>query len=256
MNDGQQSHAAAPHLKHRKAFEAVLKNYQMSSRARQALGQVKLVLLLGASASGRNTVIDYLTKTGNYHFIVSDTTRPPRSNNGVMEQNGREYWFRSETEVLAELQAGDFLEAELIHDQQVSGISIRELEKAVTEHMTAINEVDVGGFDEILQTKPDTMGIILLPPSFAEWQRRLGSRGTMNPAELKNRMETAARIFTKGVEDERVAIVINDTILQAAHQVDQLAQSGLSGAIRQQAGRELAADLLGKTQALLSKLEV
>jgi guanylate kinase len=253
MNSGQPS-STAPHLEHREAFKAILQNYQMSSRARQALQQVKLVLLLGACASGRNTVIDYLTKTGDYHFIVSDTTRPPRANNGVMEQSGREYWFRSEEEVLEDLRNGEFLEAELIHDQQVSGISIRELEKADTDNKIAINEVDLGGFDEVLQSKPDTVGIILLPPSFAEWQRRLSSRGKMAPAELKNRTETAARIFTKAVEDERVAIVVNDTILQAAHQVDHIAREGVDKTDRQRKGRALAAELLAETQDLLQSL--
>ena len=44
----------------------------------------------------------------------SATTREPRENNGILEQNGREYFFRDETEMLADIKAGNFLEAEVI----------------------------------------------------------------------------------------------------------------------------------------------
>ena len=86
--------------------------------------------MISVTAGGRNTIIDQLLKSGDFHYIISDTTRHKRANNGVMEQDGREYWFRSEDEILADLKAGNFLEAAIIHNQHVSGISIRELKKA------------------------------------------------------------------------------------------------------------------------------
>src|ERR1700759_5108412 len=120
-------------LKHYQEFKAVLDSYQISDRARQAVQELKLALLLAPTSSGRNTIIRYQVGTGRYYYIISDTTRPPRVNDGVQEKNGREYWFRSEEEILADLKAGEYLEAEIIHNQQVSGISIRELEKAHSE---------------------------------------------------------------------------------------------------------------------------
>ena len=113
------------HLKHLDEFTDILANYQVSPRAIKSLKSVKLVLLIAPSAGGRNTLINRLMTTGRYNFIVSDTTRAPRVNNGLPEQSGREYWFRSEEEILSDLKNGEFLEAEIIHSQQVSGISIR-----------------------------------------------------------------------------------------------------------------------------------
>src|SRR4051812_45219052 len=109
-------------LKHKDDFEKVLAGCQLSDGAKQTLAQTKLLLLVGPSSSGRNTIINELVAEGGYHYIVSDTTRQPRVNNGVLEQDGREYWFRTEEDILADLQAGNFLEAAIIHDQQVSGI--------------------------------------------------------------------------------------------------------------------------------------
>lgn len=150
-------------------FEAALRDYHYSDRAKEILAQTKLVLLVGATASGRNTTIRELLKTDRYHFIISDTTRAPRKNNGVMEQNGVEYFFRSEEQMLEEIQNGEFLEAEIIHGRQVSGISIRELEKANQEHRIAINDVDIGGIQNVMALKPDTIPILMLPPSFDIW---------------------------------------------------------------------------------------
>src|SRR5699024_8737685 len=134
-----------------------------SDEAKALLARTRLVLLVGPSSSGRNTVINELLKTGKYHAIVSDTTRLPRVNNGIPEENGREYWFRAEADVLHDLQNGSFLEAAIIHKQQVSGISMRELAAAADEGKVAINEIEVVGADNIHAAKPDALFVFMLP---------------------------------------------------------------------------------------------
>ncbi len=245
---------SAMHLVHREAFKAALADYRISERAQKVLADTKLVLLTAATASGRNTIIDHLVLSGDYHFIVSDTTRPPRVNNGVPEQNGREYWFRDEEGMLRDIQQGEFLEAELIHDQQVSGISIRELEKATRENKVAITEVDLGGFLGVLQARPTTIAIVVLPPNFEEWQRGLTGRGAMNPIEFKRRIETAVRIFEVAAANKQVALVINDQVATAAQQIDQIAREGVVDQALQEKGRALAKQLQAQTQKLLDTL--
>lgn len=254
MNPTSEPTHSVPHLVHKEAFKTALANYRISERAQKVLADTKLVLLLAATASGRNTIIDRLVASGNYHFIVSDTTRPPRVNKGVPEQNGREYWFRNEEDVLADIRQGEFLEAELIHEQQVSGISIRELEKATREKKVAITEVDLGGFLGVIEARPETIGIIILPPSFDEWQRRITGRGDMNPVEFKRRIETAVRIFEVAATNERITLVINDEITEAATRVDEIARMGIAQRSSQESGRALARELQQQTQRLLDTL--
>src|ERR1700689_1309052 len=115
-------------LVHGAEFRSALRDYHLSKAALQTLSQTKLVILVAPTSSGRNTIIWQLLKTGDYYFIVSDTTRQPRINDGKLERDGHEYWFRSEAEVLTDIQQGKYLEAAVIHNQQVSGISIRELQ--------------------------------------------------------------------------------------------------------------------------------
>ncbi|MBX4197668.1 hypothetical protein KW801_03920 [Candidatus Saccharibacteria bacterium] len=202
-------------LRHYQEFKDILDKYHISSRAQQATKDLRLVLLLAPTSAGKNTIIRRQLKTGGYYFVVSDTTRPPRENDGVMEQNGKEYWFRTEEEMLADLKAGEFLESEIIHNQQVSGISIRELEKAQKEGKIAITDVDIKGVHSVIKAKPDTIVIMLLPPSFEEWQRRFAGRGHMRPDEQKRRLETSRNIFQEGLAQDYYHFVISENIEQS-----------------------------------------
>jgi guanylate kinase len=204
------------------------------------------------SASGRNTLINKLLATNHYNFIVSDTTRKPRINNDILEQNGREYWFRSEEDVLGDLKKGEFLEAEVIHNQQVSGISIRELEKASLNHKISVTDVDIGGIQQILKAKPDVTAILVLPPSFKEWQRRLSTRGHLHDNEYYRRMQTANKIFQEAIAMKNLLIVVNDSLEHATKQVDDIVK-GMIDLKAQKEARELIKTLLKKTQEALAK---
>jgi guanylate kinase len=211
-----------PALKHSQEFKEVLEHYQMSERAKNALEGLKLVLV-AATSTGRNTVIKELVKNYNYYFIVSDTTRPPQFRDGKMEENGVNYFFRTEEEVLADIRSGEFFEAELIHAQQVSGISIRELEKVKNLNKIAITDVDIGGIHNALQAKSDTKAMFLLPPSYEEWQDRISSRGRMTEHELRNRLRTAEKIFTSGLENTKnFNFIITEEVGHTAQVIDDI----------------------------------
>src|SRR5713226_691908 len=116
-------------LVHAAEFRKALVSYQPSELTKQVLKEVRLVLLVGPTSSGRNTLVSELVKSGDYYHIVADTTRERRKKDDeYIEENGREYWFRSEDEVLEGIQKGEYMEAALIHNQQVSGCNVRELE--------------------------------------------------------------------------------------------------------------------------------
>ena len=240
-------------LEYRQDFEDVLKDYRLSNSAAKILSEMRLAILSGPSGSGRNTIIEQLLKSGDYSYIVSDTTRQPRSNNGVMEVNGVNYWFRREADFIKDLKAGNFLEAEIIHNQQVSGISIRELEKAYRAGKIAITEVEIGGFKNILGLKPDVVGIFILPPSFEVWLDRLFNRGAITQAELSRRLSTGIRIFKEATTINSARIIINDDLGVALKAVDDIIKHG--NATGHDHGLEVAKYLLKRTRAYLDKRE-
>lgn len=240
-----------PYLEHYDKFEAVLANYHINEEAKKLLKKTKLVLLTSPTSSGRNAIIKELVKTGNYEYIVSDTTRPKRTNNGVEEQDGVEYWFRTEEEVLKDLEEGRYLEADIVHGQQVSGISMRELNKASDQNKIAIDEVYYIGIDKVKQVKLDTHAIFVLPPSFDVWMDRLMKRGDMTTEEVKNRLESAEIELQTTVERDYYRYVINDDLPKAVEDLRRIVEKGEYSSEEHQSGKDLAWLLLSKVKQQL-----
>jgi guanylate kinase len=213
-----------PKLAYYSEFREILADYIMSDRAKQALQGLKLVLLVAPTSTGRNTVIKELVENDNYYFVISDTTREPQIRDGKKEESGINYFFRTEEEMLADLEAGEYLEAAIIHEQQVSGISIRELEKVKNQGKVAITDIEIVGADNVMKAKPDTIAIFLLPPSFEVWQHRMSSRGHMSQPELINRLKSAQKEFEAALQHDYYNFVISDNVGQAAAIIDDIAQ--------------------------------
>lgn len=240
-------------LMHLAEFEKLLANYTPSTKTIATLARVPLVLLVGPTASGRNTLINLLVQTDRYYYIVSNTTRKPRKNNGVMEQQGVEYWFKTEEEFLADLKAGKFLEAAIIHKQQVSGINIAQLESAAEQGKIAVNEVENVGAAHIYAYKPDTLFIFLLPPDFPTWMERLRGRGDMDEAEVCRRLQSAKEEISLALGEDYYQFVVNYEIHEAAAAVDEIANGRALNPKKQAIGRNHAEQLLVEVQQYLSK---
>ncbi len=236
-------------------FRQVLANYRVSDAGKELLSDVRLVLLAAPTSSGRNTIIRELMKLDTYHYIISDTTRKPRMNDGQLEQNGLQYWFRSEEEVLTDLKEGNFLEAAIIHNQQVSGISLRELELARQEHKVAITDIEMVGVHNILEAKPDTTVIFVSPPNFDEWQRRLLGRGDMDPAEHIRRLNSSLHEFRHALDQPYYHFVVNDDLATAVEQIDALASTtGLQPTVERH-NREIVEELCRATEQYLRTVQ-
>lgn len=225
-------------------FQEALAGYEVSKHAKSILESTQLVILLGVFGAGRNSIINELCKSEKYYYIVSDTTRPPKVRDGVLELHGVHYYFRDESEMLRDIKKGEFLEAEVIHSQQVSGISIRELEKARNSGKVPITEVDLQGTVNILKTKPDTLMIFVVPPSYDEWIRRITAREEMSEQEFANRMATAQKILSSVLSSDAYKFVINDTLQKTASRVNELVKGGKHSEEHHQEAKNIATELL------------
>ncbi len=244
----------APHLTRREEFEAALQDYKVSDQGRKILRQTPLMVMVGPTSTGRNTLINELLKTGNYYFIVSDTTRPPRLNNGVWEQNGREYFFRTEDEMLDDIKSGMFLEAEVIHKQQVSGISIREIQKAHQQGKIAIADVEILGGISVANLKPDAWVIYLVPPSFEEWLDRINGRTPLTKGELRNRLEGAIKNFRLALESDFFTFIVNHDKSESVKVIADILRTGTHHKTDEPQVRELVRTLWEQTQEFLDQL--
>lgn len=231
-------------LKNIDEFREILKDYAPSERAIEAIQPIPMAVFTGVSGAGRNTIINHLVGTGRYHFIVSDTTRQPKVRDGELEQDGVQYHFRNEDAVLEDLKNGEFLEAEVIHNQQVSGISIRELEDGGKSGKILVTDVDVEGPANVLRVKPNVRVFFIIPPNYEEWLRRLHARETMSPEELANRTNTAIKIIKTGLANSDYSFVINVSSIESANMVDEQMKSGTIDLSHDREVREVAKKIL------------
>lgn len=240
-------------LEHLNEFQEILTDYRISETGRDIIRSTKLVLLIGPTSAGRNTIINALLKSGAYHLIVSDTTRSPRVNDGVLEKNGKEYWFREEIAVLDDLKKGLFLEAALIHNQQVSGISLREIKRAKRQDKIAVNEIEVVGMQNIIEAKPDTYAFFVAPPSFEIWMNRMEKRGSMVREEKLRRLRSAVKEYETALVSDFYAFIINDEFANSVEWIHQYVIEGVRDVEYQEHARAVIEKILLKTRRFLEK---
>ena len=204
------------------AIKDLLNGYAPTKDVTIELNKIQLTLLVAPTAAGRNSVIKHLVDLGDYHYIISDTTRPPRRNNGKLEKNGQVYWFKKESDFLGSLRKGEYIEAAVIHNQQASGININELIKASNENKYAITDIDFVGCSSILSLSKNVVPIFLLPPSFDVWMDRLNGRGVLSKDELQRRLFSAKKELNFALDNTNLTYVINNDLDDTVHKIDNL----------------------------------
>jgi len=205
----------------------LLKTYQPSQTTVQLVQDTPIVLLVGVSGAGKDTIKHKLVETGYYHEFISHTTRPPRSNHGVMEQDGVEYHFISLEDAKRMIEAGEFVEAKM-YGGKVYGTSVAEVQKAHDGGKIALNDIEVQGVAEYRKISPNVKAMFIVPPTYEEWRRRLmyryGSDGA-DPNELAQRTQTAIDELVHALEVDYYHFIINDTLERAVHVINEIAHS-------------------------------
>lgn len=221
--------------------------YRVPDSAVEILNNTKIAFIVGVSGAGKNTVLHKLLGTDKYHLIVSHTTRSPRANHGVQEQNGVEYFFINEDKALQMLKNNEFIEAKH-YSGNLYGTSVSEIKKAHDEGKIAISDIEVQGVAEYKNVADNVIPIFLLPPDFETWQSRLKFRygdQPANPEDIKKRMQTAKQELQEALDKDYFEFIVNDDLDRTVQIADEIAHGHLSTRKNQKA-RELAQELLQK----------
>lgn len=225
----------------------LLDSYTMPDPAAELLKKAKVVFLVGVSGAGKDTILKELLKTDKYKLVVSHTTRKPRENNGILEQDGRHYYFIDEQDAKRMLQNGEFIEAKL-YGGNIYGTSIKEVEEAYERGKIAISDIEVQGVAEYMKASSKVTPIFILPPDFETWQARLRLRYAgreLDEADIRKRMETAKKELEEALSKDYFEFVINDDLTRAVTAVDEVAHRSISIEKNDQA-RKLAQNLLDR----------
>src|SRR4051812_20106709 len=109
------------------ALAANLANYEPTEQTKQLIRETPILLLVGPTGAGKDSVKDKLLESGKFHHIISHTTRPPRINHGIPEEDGVDYHFISKNEAVKLLENHEMIEAKM-YSGNVYGTSAAEIQ--------------------------------------------------------------------------------------------------------------------------------
>lgn len=223
-----------------------LDQYKPSAATIELVQNTPILLLVGVSGAGKDSVKQRLLETDKYHHIVSHTTRAPRENRGFMEQDGREYHFIDVVQAEKMLDNGAYVEAKW-YSGNIYGTSAAEIRQAYDEGKVAVTDIEVQGVAEYMEISKNVCAIFILPPNYEVWQQRLTKRyeGEIDPGDMERRMQTAKQELNEALQKDYFRFVINDDLDEAVEAVDAIAH-GVPESKESQAARQLAQELLGK----------
>lgn len=166
-----------------------------------------LLILSSPSGAGKSTLSRMLmTWDPTMRFSVSATTRPPRPG----EEEGREYYFRNRADFETMVADGEMLEhAEVFGN--LYGSPRAPVEVAMKAGRDTVFDIDWQGGQQIKQAmRDDVVSVFILPPSIAELERRLESRGQDSPDVIAGRMAKSRDEISHWAEYDYV--LVNDDL--------------------------------------------
>lgn len=209
-------------------IESLITNYQPVESTIQLVRDTKIALLAGISGAGKDTIKKRLLKLSEFRDIVSHTTRPPRINNGSIEQDGVDYHFINQKIAEEMLQNNEFIEAKFVHGT-VYGTSVAELKLAHNQNRVAITDVDVQGVEEYERLAPDSIAIFIVPPDYQTWIERLKKRYDTEEdfrTEWPKRRQSAISELAHALEVPYYHVIINDDLDRAVRVTEEIILRG------------------------------
>lgn len=168
----------------------------------------ELYILSAPSGAGKTTLIHALLASemgerGEVAFSVSHTTRRPRR----AERDGVDYHF-VEREEFERMRAEErFLEWAEVHGN-LYGTARDEVEPRLEAGVDVVLDVDVQGAAAMQDLYPQAVSVLVLPPSYADLERRLHERGLDGAPAIARRL--AASLSEIERYERYSYVIVND----------------------------------------------
>lgn len=174
-----------------------------------------LVVISGPSGVGKDAALRLL-KQQNYpfYFVVTATTRPRRPD----ETDGVDYHFVSVGEFAEMIEQGELLEYAVVYGDY-KGIPKKHVRAALASGHDVIMRIDVQGAATIRKKIPQAVTIFLTAESEGELVRRLETRKTEDPGQLKMRIVTARNELRRSGEFDYVVVNRGNELDETARQL-------------------------------------
>jgi guanylate kinase len=200
------------------------------------------VILSAPSGGGKTTIAKtLLARRPDLGYSVSCTTRAPRPG----EVHGRDYYFLSRSEFIAERERGAFAESAEVHGN-LYGTLRSEVERVLGGGQHVVMDIDPQGARQFIRAFPQAVTIFVLPPSAKVLLERLRARKTENTAELASRLQSALQELQQ--VDEYEYVVVNDDLDRAVSSVGSIVDAEVMS-------RERVKNLRQQVGLLIERLE-
>jgi len=169
----------------------------------------------GPSGVGKGTIVKTLVKRrADVVESVSCTTRQPRAG----EKHGREYFFLSKEEFLDRIEKNDFLEYDE-HFGNYYGTPISFVRETLKEK-SVILEIDVVGALNAKKRIPESVLVMIAPPSVTELEKRLRGRASESETEIQNRLSRLE--YELSQKDKYDFVIVNDILENAIARLEEI----------------------------------
>jgi len=178
----------------------------MSSEAAPPARRGLLFVVSAPSGTGKTTVVERLVHVlPDLALSRSYTSRAVRPG----ETDGVDYNFVSRARFEAMVAADAFLEWADVFGN-FYGTCAPDAERDLSQGRDLVLVIDVQGARQVRQRCPDTVGVFVMPPSFAVLEQRLRGRSKDTEEAMQRRLQTARAEVAAFTEYDYV--IVNDAL--------------------------------------------
>ncbi len=187
-----------------------------------------LVIVSGFSGAGKGTLVKALMERyENYSLSISATTRSARPG----EEDGREYFFKTEDEFKEMIQEGAFIEyARYVNHYY--GTPKAYVQQQLAAGRDVILEIEIQGAQKVKQQMPEAVLFFVTPPGATELKNRLEKRGTEDADTIRSRLQRGCE-EAKGM-DQYEYLLVNDDLEKCVETLHGIVQAEHCKTARQQ----------------------
>lgn len=189
-----------------------VQTYRPRPESLARLNTINLLMTLGPSGAGKTT----LMRASGLPMVLGDCSRAPRAG----EQDGIDYRFRSEDDMLADMRSGAFVQVAVGAEGDIKATHAGSFPASGTATF-AVVAAAIGIFRAL--PFASTRTAVIVPPDYDTWMQRLGAYDTTRE-RLLNRLAEARQSYEFALQDTQARFVLSDTVEAGVRRLLQVAE--------------------------------
>jgi len=202
----------------------LITNYQPNPDVLASMADIKILAVVGPTASGKTTLMEALAKSNpSYKIVLDETSRRPRTG----EKHGVDFLFRTREEIVDDAQKGNLVQIALGPNNDLYCTSPQNYPHNGTS-LIALVPAAVLEFREL--PIKSFKAAFIVPGSYEQWQQWLAKQSRdsqWSDEQLSKRLAEAKENFEFALSDKDMNFVLNNETQSAVDRLLNLANGEL-----------------------------